>query len=93
MLAGGRVKVDSNGVTMWCAQAVAVADNVYTCLSRAHPGWAGATLIGELLIVVIVFLFVNAHGREDNVGVGDMADAVKERASSCSKVEVIHNNC
>ena len=49
--------------------------------------------IGESLTVVIVFLFANAHGCEDNVGVSDMADVVEARASSCSKAEVVCNNC
>ena len=93
MLAGGRVEVDSNGVTMWCAQMVAAADNVYACLSRAHLGRAGAMPIGELLTVVIVLLFANAHGREDDVGVGNMTDVVEARASSCSEAEVVRDNC
>ncbi len=45
------------------------------------------------MTVVIVLLFANAHGCEGDVGVGDMADVVEARASSCSEAEVIRDNC
>ncbi len=50
-------------------------------------------LIGESLTVVIVLLFANAHGHENDVGVGDMADVVETRASGSSEAEVIRNDC
>ena len=49
--------------------------------------------IGESLTVVIVLLFVNTHGHEDDVGVSNMTDVVEVRAGSCSKAEVIRNHC
>ncbi len=49
--------------------------------------------IGESLTVVIVLLFADAYGCEDDVDVGNMVDVAEARAGSCSKAEVIRNNC
>ena len=54
-----------------------MVDNVDACLSGAHPGQTGSMPVGKSLTVVIVFLFVNAQGREGDVIVGDKVDVIE----------------
>ena len=48
-----------------------MAENVDACLSGAHSGRPSSTPVGELLTVVVVFLFASAQGCEGNIIVGD----------------------
>ena len=80
-------------MVLWCTQAFGTMDDVQAHLGRAHPRRTGAVPIGELLTIVIVFLFADAQGCEGYAAVIGMVDVSMTRAGSSSEVEIIHDDC
>ena len=51
----------------------------------AHPGEAGATMVGESLSIVVVLLFAVAQGCVDNVAINHAVDIRMAVASGSGK--------
>ena len=64
MCVRGRVTVDHDGVSTWCAKVVGLLNYVQTCLGRTHPAGVSPMVVRERLAVVIVFLLAEAEGGE-----------------------------